>query len=125
MKRVKVVQVDKIWEQKELLFVGILFLWLTFLSMMLLLGRTMEDGIVYSEKSATMDREKIVTTICVEKDSTLWDIATRYYTEDYGNLNDMIEEIKTSNGMESDTIHEGAYLIIPHYVNCETKDVFQ
>ena len=71
------------------------------------------EAVTYNE---VMPKEKIITTVCVEKDSTLWDIASRYYTDDYTNINDMVQEIKRSNGMQTDTIHEGAYIIVPHYV---------
>lgn len=72
-----------------------------------------------TQESGKVGREKIVTTICIEKNSTLWDIASEYYTEDYADVNDLIEEIKMSNGIKKDMVHEGAYIIVPHYVSCE------
>lgn len=73
----------------------------------------------YMDMSMGNEREKVVTSICIEKNSTLWDIATEYYTEDYNNVNELIEEIKTSNGITTDTIQEGQYIIVPHYVAYE------
>ena len=100
------------------------FLYVIFIIMLRILGygflycntvdKTPQDK-VYS----TTHREKVVITICVEKNSTLWDIAAEYYSEEYTDVNEMIEEIKMSNGIKKDTIHEGAYLIVPHYVSCE------
>ncbi len=109
----------KIWTQKELIFVGVLFILMVFVLTTLLMNMDLVKAAKGAGETTAVYREKIVTTICIEKDSTLWDIATRYYTEEYQDLNDMIEEIKKSNDMVKDTIHEGAYLIIPYYVNCE------
>ncbi len=63
------------------------------------------------------DRMKLVTTIEVKKGDTLWDIASVYFTEEYDDLNEYIEEIKDSNGMVSDEIHAGNYIIIPYYAD--------
>ena len=68
---------------------------------------------VNAEKSPT--REKLVTSIRIEKGDSLWSIAERYMTEEYTNIKTYIEEIKRSNGLTSDVIYEGAYLIIPYY----------
>lgn len=119
MKDIKKTYMNKIWEQKEIIFIATLFIIMVFVLTTLLMNLNLVKAVQNSEESAKIKREKVVTTICVEKDSTLWDIATRYYTEEYQDLNDMIEEIKKSNGIEKDIIHEGAYLIIPHYINRE------
>lgn len=60
---------------------------------------------------------KIITSIQIKPGDTLWDIASRYYTDDYDNINFYIEEIKKCNGLSNDMIHEGKYLIIPYYVS--------
>lgn len=62
-------------------------------------------------------REKIVKSIRVEKDCTLWDYAVSYYTDDYGSVECYINEIKRTNGLQEDTIHKNAYLLIPYYDN--------
>lgn len=62
-----------------------------------------------------IEREKLVTSIRIEKGDSLWSIASRYITEENKDINAYIEEIKCSNGLTSDTIHEGRYLIIPYY----------
>ena len=68
---------------------------------------------------SSIKREKVVTTVCIKKDSTLWDIAAEYCTEEYQDVGELVEEIKVSNGMKQNTIHEGAYLIVPYYVSGE------
>lgn len=113
----------KPWKNIETFFPVTLFLLMVLMMTILFSGRNLTEVTEGSQVDAKMSREKVVTTICVEKNSTLWDIASSYYTEEYGNLYDMIKEIKRSNGIEKDTIHEGAYLIIPHYVYYETNVV--
>lgn len=68
---------------------------------------------VIAEKSPS--REKLVTSVRIEKGDTLWSVAERYMTEEYSDINTYIKEIKRSNGLTSDVIHEGAYIIVPYY----------
>lgn len=62
-----------------------------------------------------LKKEKLVTSIRVEKGDTLWSIAKEHMTKEYKDLNDYINEIKHTNGLYSDTIHEGRYIIVPYY----------
>lgn len=68
---------------------------------------------VIAEKSPS--REKLATSVRIEKGDTLWSVAERYMTEEYSDINTYINEIKRSNGLTSDVIHEGAYIIVPYY----------
>jgi hypothetical protein len=63
------------------------------------------------------ERVKLVTSIEVKKGDTLWSIAERYITDEYDNLHEYIDEIMSSNGLASDTIHVGSHIIVPYYVN--------
>ena len=69
------------------------------------------------------DRTKLVTTVEVEKGDTLWDIASLYFTDEYDDLNEYIEEIKDSNGLVSDEIHAGNYIIIPYYADASEQSI--
>ena len=62
-------------------------------------------------------RVKTFMSIQIEEGDTLWSIAKTYRTEEYKDIRAYIEEIKTSNGIQSDVIHEGNYLIIPYYIS--------
>jgi len=62
-----------------------------------------------------LEREKTVTSVKIEKGDSLWSIASHYFTDEYKDMNVYIEEIKLSNGLTSDTIHEGRYIIVPYY----------
>ncbi|MFV0344061.1 MAG: LysM peptidoglycan-binding domain-containing protein [Anaerocolumna sp.] len=69
-------------------------------------------------KAAVKDNEpkvKQIISLKIQEGDTLWGIASEYITSEYDNMNEFIEEIKTTNGLSSDTIHEGAYLIVPYY----------
>ncbi len=68
-----------------------------------------------SAKKVT-EREKTVVSIKIEKGDTLWGIASDYITEEYKDIQSYIDEIMRSNGLTSDVIHEGRYIIVPYYV---------
>lgn len=65
----------------------------------------------------SIDRTKLVTSIEVKKGDTLWSIASVYFTDEYDDLNEYINEIMNSNGMVSDEIHAGNYIIVPYYAD--------
>jgi LysM repeat protein len=68
---------------------------------------------VTAEKS--FDKVKLVTSVKIEKGESLWSIASRYISEEYKDMESYIKEIKKSNGLTSDVIHEGNYITIPYY----------
>jgi hypothetical protein len=70
-----------------------------------------------------VDRTKLVTSIEVKKGDTLWSIASVYFTEEYDDLNEYIDEIKDSNGMVSDEIHTGNYIIVPYFADASDHTV--
>ncbi len=105
MKRIKINRKSK----KVLLSVNVVIL--MFLMVMLRLFNMNIKTLAVSEKP----REKMVKAIQVEKNYTLWDYAVSYYTDDYGSVECYINEIKRTNGLQEDTIHENAYLLIPYY----------
>lgn len=74
-------------------------------------------GIITTKVTAerALEREKTVTSVRIEKGDSLWSIASQYITDEYKDMNVYIEEIKLSNGLTSDTIHEGRYIIVPYY----------
>lgn len=68
---------------------------------------------VTAEKS--FNKVKLVTCVKIEKGESLWSIASRYISEEYKDMESYIKEIKKSNGLTSDVIHEGNYITIPYY----------
>jgi cell division protein YceG involved in septum cleavage len=63
------------------------------------------------------ERTKLVTSVEIKRGDTLWSIASDYLSDEYSDLNEYIDEIKVSNGMDSDTIHVGNYIIIPYFAD--------
>ena len=63
------------------------------------------------------ERVKLVKSIQIKKGDTLWDIASEHISEEYYDINRYIDEIKSSNGMSSDEIHYGNYIIVPYYTD--------
>lgn len=77
--------------------------------------------IIFTTKTATAKNDnfriKQVTCIQIKKGDTLWSIASQYMSSEYKDLNEYIEEIKLSNGLTSDKIHAGNFIIVPYYVD--------
>jgi cell division protein YceG involved in septum cleavage len=63
------------------------------------------------------DRTKLVASIEIQKGDTLWSIASDYMSDEYEDMNEYIEEIKESNGLASDEIHAGNYIIVPYFAD--------
>lgn len=58
---------------------------------------------------------KYYTSIQIEEDDTLWDIAERYGNEDCQSRSEYIQEVKRMNHLTDDTIHAGSYLTVLYY----------
>jgi len=65
----------------------------------------------------TENRLKLIASVEIKPGDTLWSIASAYMSEEYGSIHDYIKEIKASNGMASDEIHAGNYIIVPYYAD--------
>ena len=63
------------------------------------------------------ERTKLITSIEIKKGDTLWSIASEYISDEYDDMNEYIKEIMDSNGMASDEIHVGNYIIVPYYAD--------
>jgi cell division protein YceG involved in septum cleavage len=84
-------------------------------------------SVIFITKTVTaqraVDRTKLVACIEVKKGDTLWSIASAYYTEEYDDVNEYIDEIMDSNGMVSDEIHTGNYIIVPYYADASDSSI--
>lgn len=58
---------------------------------------------------------KYYTSVEIEAGDSLWSIASEYMTEEYENVQDYVDEIKSLNRLANDKIHAGKYLVIPYY----------
>ena len=64
--------------------------------------------------SEQIQREKIIISVPIKEGDTLWSIASEYYTDDYTDINELINEIKNCNGI-SDKIKIGETILVPCY----------
>ena len=94
-------------KKKTLMLIGALVLCIIILSFSIISTK------VTAEK--VLSCEKLVTSVKIEKGDSLWNIASEYITDEYTDMNIYINEIKKSNGLTSDIIHEGSYIIVPYY----------
>jgi LysM repeat protein len=94
-------------KKRYMMIIGLLLLISIILSLSFITTR------VTAERSVT--REKTVTSVKIEKGDSLWSIANLYISDEYKDMNTYIKEIMDSNGLTSDVIHEGSYIIVPYY----------
>lgn len=84
-----------------------------------LFGTTLSVYATYSrkEEAEVMQQEyKYVKSILIESGDTLWSIAERFTDkEHYDNCFEYIKEIKQMNGLKSDKIQAGNYLMVIYY----------
>lgn len=87
----------------------------------LFLHNGLNESLHYQQaNTGANERAKNAKRIMIKKGDTLWEIASVYYSEEYKDMYEFIEEIKTCNSITSDVIYEGKYLIIPYYESMET-----
>ena len=88
---------------------------LTLIIILLILGLS----ILYTNKKNTSKADNSNITymsVYIETDDTLWSIAYKYYSEEFGSIEDYIKEIKKCNSLKSDAIYAGRHIIVPVYI---------
>ena len=71
-----------------------------------------------SAKKETVEKTisyKYYTTVTVATGETLWDIAKKYSSEEYGSIENYIREVKSINHISGDRICAGEALTVPYY----------
>ena len=84
----------------------------------ILLGIVLGNNMISaSSSSATTEhtKELYYTSVEVESGDTLWSIAEEYMSAEFDDVDDYIKEVKQINGLHSDTIHAGSYIMVPYY----------
>lgn len=67
-----------------------------------------------SEASVDADY-KYYTSVEIKNGDTLWDIASKYITDEYSSLQEYVAEVKELNGLSSDNIRSGQSIVVPYY----------
>ena len=57
-----------------------------------------------------------ITSVQIEEGDSLWSLATEYYTAEFSSVADYMSEIKRLNGLSSDMLYAGNYILIPQYL---------
>ena len=57
-----------------------------------------------------------ITSVQIEEGDTLWSIAQEHYSNEFSSLTNLITEIKRMNGLTSDTVYAGSYILVPQYI---------
>lgn len=68
---------------------------------------------------AAGSRIRTISSVKIEKNDSLWSIASAYYTDDFESIQDMITEIKQINGLKSDMIKAGNCIVVPYYIDAK------
>ena len=68
-----------------------------------------------TERGSVLDRCKYYTSIEVSAGDSLWSIAEEYMDARNQSVYDYIDEIKEINGLKSDQIRAGEYLMVSYY----------
>lgn len=68
-----------------------------------------------NEQADKSSGHKYYKSIELKSGDTLWTIAQRYMDECYDSTEDYVEELININGLSSDEIYEGEFLMISYY----------
>lgn len=63
----------------------------------------------------TKKRYKYYTSVYIDRDETLWDIASEYASEEYSDFRAYIEEVKEINHLKDDQVQYGSTICVPYY----------
>ena len=67
---------------------------------------------VSARENNTAEPDTYYKSICIQSGDTLWDIACDNMTDEYDSIDEYIQLIKDTNGLKSDSIQAGQYLVI-------------
>ncbi len=56
-------------------------------------------------------------SVPITTNDTLWSIADKYYSDEFGTIKDYVKEIKRCNSLKSDNIYAGRYIVVPVIYN--------
>lgn len=71
-----------------------------------------------NKTNASTDTKNIsYISVSITANDTLWSIADKYYSDEFGTVKDYVEEIKRCNSLKSDNIYAGRHIIVPVIYN--------
>lgn len=60
-------------------------------------------------------------SVPVYASDTLTSIAKEYYSDEFGSVQNYMDEIRSCNSMKTDTIYAGGYIVVPVYHHPEAE----
>lgn len=60
-------------------------------------------------------RYKYYTSVYVDRDDTLWDIASEYISDEYEDIRAYMDEVKSINHLTGDELQYGTTICVPYY----------
>lgn len=70
---------------------------------------------VHADTSEESKRYKYFTSVFVERDDTLWDLAAEYRTEEYADVRDYVDEVMAINHLTEEQLQYGDWITVPYY----------
>lgn len=78
-------------------------------------------GMIYRGVSAVnadeeiQERYKYYTSVYIDRDETLWNIASKYMTDEYTDIREYMDEVKSINHLTDDELQYGITICVPYY----------
>jgi len=60
-------------------------------------------------------RTKTFSSVEVKPGDTVWSIANEYMSDEYTDVNELVNEIEKTNHISANSITAGSYIIVPYY----------
>lgn len=60
-------------------------------------------------------RYKYFTSVFVERDDTLWDLAVKYRTDEYADMQEYMNEVMAINHLADEQLQYGDWITVPYY----------
>lgn len=61
------------------------------------------------------ERYKYYTSVYVDRDETLWNIASEYMSDEYTDIREYMDEVKSINHLADDELQYGTTICVPYY----------
>lgn len=70
---------------------------------------------VQADTPEVPERYKYFTSVYVDRDDNLWDIAKEYMTEEYRDIREYVSEVMTINHLADEQLQYGERITVPYY----------
>lgn len=70
---------------------------------------------VNADEKVHEKRYKYYTSVYVDRDETLWNIASEYMSTEYADIRDYMDEVKSINHLTDDELQYGTTICVPYY----------